>query len=174
MVKKYWIFAVAAYIICVGLSLYGLMIHRELRQPTPQQKPGAQTGEFVTYHVTFRCGHYFTHAPQDGMSGMLRLLGLAEGAVTWAEGQVSTSATGSLQYGRVDKLCRECQSTFFAGVKDGRVAIYYGSPRPLAELKMLTDVRVEFLPSSFQVELHKGIPIRDEASLRIFLDAIDR
>lgn len=175
MVKKYWIFAIAAYIVFVGLSLYGLMIHRRPRLTSPpEQQPRVEMGQMITYHVTFRCGHYFTHTPQDGVAGVLRYLGVTEDAITWDEGLVVTSATGSLQYGHVDLLCRECQSKFFAGIKDGYVAIYYGSPRPGAELKILTDVRADLLPPDFQVDLRNGIPIKDEASLRIFLEAIDR
>ncbi|MBT9175890.1 MAG: hypothetical protein DDT20_00192 [Firmicutes bacterium] len=176
MSKKLWLLGAAALLtlVCAAI-LYAFLI--EPLPPEAELPQGSGLGDAVesllAYRLRFACGHYYSHSPQDGAAGLLRYFDLTEGDIVWEDVAISTSATGAMRQGSVAGLCPACKPQYFAGVKDGYVAIYYGSPRQDAPLKQLTAVRLELLPKDFQASLRRGIPIRDDYALMLFLEGIE-
>jgi len=176
VVKKLYLFGAAALVIVASVVLYFSLLPLEM--PKVELPPAPDLGDVVglslTYRIRFACGHYLSHVPQDGEAGLLRYFGLAASDIVWEAGETITSATGTMRQGSVAGPCRDCLPRYFAGVKDGYVAIYYGSPRRDAILKQVTEVRFELLPKDFQISLERGIPISDDYALMLFLEGIDQ
>jgi hypothetical protein len=164
-------------LVCAAL-LYAFLT----RSSPPQAKPPGETGlggvgdvaeALLTYRLRFACGHYYSHSPQDGLAGLFRYFDLTADDIAWEDADIATSATGIMRQGTVTALCPACRPQYFAGVKDGYVAIYYGSPRQGAPLKQLTTVQAALLPEDFRASLQRGIPIKDDHALMLFLEAIE-
>lgn len=176
MHRKYWLVSVFVYVFILGLALSGIMLQRQPRAadppvPTPTEQSDVA---MITYLVRYRCGHEASLAPQDGLAGVLRMLGIAENAIAWETDTITSAATGLMQMGYVDDKCRECQTYVFVGIKDGYVAVYYGIPRNGAELKFVTDIPTSRLPPDMQQDLAHGILIRTDEELQRFLEGIDQ
>lgn len=176
MHRKYWLVAMLVYVLVLGLGLYNILLQRQPRAADPPVPSPTEYSEsaVMTYLIRYRCGHETPLAPQDGLAGVLRILGLEENSVEWEADTISSAATGLMQMGYVDDLCRECQTYLFVGVKDGYVAVYYGIPRNGAVLKFVTDIPLSRLPPDLQQDLTHGILIRTEEELYRFLEGIDQ
>lgn len=75
----------------------------------------------------------------------------------------------------IEEPCRECQNYAFIGVKDGKVAVFYGRPRPDAAVKKLTEIEVSKLPKEVQAELQKGIEINNnDLEINTVLEGLER
>lgn len=176
MSKKMWLLGAAALLSLVGAAILYAFLSAPL-PPRTRLPEGTGLGDIteaiLTYRLRFACGHYYSHSPQDGTAGLLRYFDLSEGDIAWEAVEIATSATGAMRQGSVFALCPACRPQYFAGVKDGYVAIYYGTPRQNAPLKQLTAVRLELLPKDFQDSLLRGIPIRDDHALMLFLEGIE-
>jgi len=177
--RKWWLLGAGALLVLVCAAMLYAFLTRPL---PPQAKPPDENGladvgdlaeALLTYRLRFACGHYYSHSPKDGLAGLLRYFDLSAGDIVWEDADIATSATGVMRQGTVTALCPACRPQYFAGVQDGYVAIYYGAPRQGAPLKQLTAVRVELLPRDFQASLQRGIPIRDDHALMLFLEGIE-
>jgi len=174
--RKWWLLGAGALLVLVCAATLYVFLTGPL--PPQAELPDGSGLEdiaeaLLTYRLRFACGHYYSHSPQDGLAGLLRYFDLTEGDIVWEGANITTSATGAMRQGTVAVLCTACRPQYFAGVKEGYVAIYYGSPRQGAPLKQLTAVRVELLPKDFQTSLQRGIPIRDDYALMLFLEGIE-
>lgn len=172
MPRKYWLVAVLAYVLVLGLGLYALLVQRQppVAEPPEPQPPITENAQ--SYTIRYKCNHEVTLTPSDGVLGLLSMLNLTEDSIIW-EAAIQGSASDYVQLGTVAELCRECQTYMFVGVKDGYVAVYYGLPRPDAELRYVTDILVSRLPPYLQEDLSAGIIIRSEEQLLRFLEGID-
>lgn len=75
----------------------------------------------------------------------------------------------------IEEPCRECQNYAFIGVKDGKVAVFYGRPRPDAAVKKLTEIEVSKLPKEVQAELQKGIEVNNnDLEINAVLEGLER
>lgn len=176
MHRKYWLVATLVYVLVLGLALYNILQQRQPRATDPPGRTPTENSQVAvtTYLIRYRCRHEVPLAPQDGLAGVLRMLGIEEGAIEWEADTINSAATSAMQTGYVDDLCRECQTYLFVGVKDGYVAVYYGIPRSDAELKFVTDIPLSRLPPDLQQDLAQGVLIRTEEELNRFLEGIDQ
>ena len=115
MHRKYWLLFVFVYVFMLGLALYSIMLQRQPRAADPPSPPPTEQAEVnvITYHIRYGCGHEASLTPQDGLAGVLRLLGVEEHVIAWEADTISSAATGETQLGYVDDLCRECQTYLF-------------------------------------------------------------
>lgn len=68
----------------------------------------------------------------------------------------------------VNGVCKEHRNTRFVGIRDGKVAIYYGTPTDKPIVKEITAIEATKLPLQVQQELEKGIVYQtEEERLRI-------
>lgn len=68
----------------------------------------------------------------------------------------------------VNGVCKDHRKLRFVGVRDGKVAIYYGTPTDKPILKEMTDIEVASLIEQVQTALQQGIAFQtEEERLRI-------
>jgi len=56
-------------------------------------------------------------------------------------------------------LCPEMARWRFIGIKEGRVAVFYGLPRPDAPVVEVTEIEARWLPEADRRRLQAGIPV---------------
>lgn len=56
-------------------------------------------------------------------------------------------------------LCPEMARWRFIGIKEGRVAVFYGLPRPDAPVVEVTEIEARWLPEADRRRLEEGIPV---------------
>ncbi|MBS3951089.1 MAG: hypothetical protein KGZ53_10595, partial [Peptococcaceae bacterium] len=106
MHRKYWLGAVLVYVLVLGLALYNILLQRQPRAadppvPTPTEQSDVAA---ITFFIRYRCGHETPLAPQDGLAGVLRILGVKEDAIAWEADTINSAATGLMHMGYVDAL----------------------------------------------------------------------
>lgn len=60
---------------------------------------------------------------------------------------------------RIDTLCREHASNLYLGIKDGFIAVFYGTPVMKPIVKETTNIRASALAPDEADKLRRGIPI---------------
>ena len=66
---------------------------------------------------------------------------------------------------KVDSLCREHANNMFIGIKDDKVAVFYGVPGPKAIIKEVTKIPVAALMPQDVQELRQGLVVQSKEEL---------
>lgn len=158
--------------VVIGVYLYamsGMLNQTELSQlPIGQMKERVQADTIFeqTIHYT-DCGEDETirEKASSEVVGMTR----DEVATLYHEWQIDvfTPKLVMLQLS-VNGVCKEHRKKRFVGIRDGKVAVYYGTPTDKPILKEMTDITVTSLVEQVQQELKQGIVYQtEEERLRI-------
>lgn len=114
----------------------------------------------VYYHEVYDiCGHEITYERPQGNNGLIAFTKAQLEALfpVYVVEEFSSDKV-TLKYFKKGR-CGDCNNFVFFGIKDGYVAIYYGKARENAEVKQMTDIKVDTLTQEVQNSLAKGITI---------------
>lgn len=158
--------------VVIGVYLYAMS--GMLNQAELSQLPIGQMTERVQADTIFEQTIHYTDCGEDETireKASSEVVGMTRDEVAglYHEWQIDsfTPKLVVLQLS-VNGVCKEHRKTRFVGIRDGKVAIYYGTPTDKPIVKEITAIEVTTLPLQVQQELEQGIVYQtEEERLRI-------
>lgn len=127
--------------------------------------------ELIQKKVYLRCGdeEALRSKPTDNLIGM-DISQVQKAFPGWAIDKFDSDALELSM--KVDDYCPDHANNYFIGIKDGRVAVFYGKPGPKAIMKEMTNIPVNALSGEDLEQLQKGLPVKSHEELLRILEGM--